>query len=122
MKTSSAVARLVVLMAALSVNLCVITRLDAQTLTGTILGTVLDQSHAVIPNAQVSLTQMTTNARRTAPTNDAGFYSFANLDPGTYRVEIEHTGFRRVVRADIVLAPNTTVRVDAELQPGVVSE
>ena len=47
---------------------------------------------------------------------------FANLDPGVYRVEVEHPGFRRVTRANIDLPPNNTVRIDLELTPGTVSE
>ncbi|HZS52202.1 MAG TPA: TonB-dependent receptor [Bryobacterales bacterium] len=93
-----------------------------QTLKATILGTITDSSHAVIPSVQVSLTETTTNFHRTETTNDSGFYAFTNLDPGNYRVEVEHPGFRKTVRAGIDLVPNTTVRVDLELQPGAVTE
>jgi hypothetical protein len=95
---------------------------QAQTLRGTILGTITDQSGAVIPGVQVVITETGTNFTRTASANDSGFYAFANLDPGAYRVEAEHPGFRRIIRAGIELRPNVTVRVDLELQPGVVSE
>src|SRR5262245_30278209 len=67
--------------------------LYGQTLKGTILGTVTDVSAAVIPGAQVNITETGTNAVRTATTNSSGLYVFANLDPGTYRVEVEHEGF-----------------------------
>ena len=93
-----------------------------QTLKGTILGTLTDSSHAVVPNAQVAITDVNTNFHRTEISNDSGFYVFANLDPGKYRVEVEHPGFRKVVRSDIDLSPNTTIRADLELTPGVVSE
>src|SRR5207244_7690293 len=96
--------------------------LEAQTLKGTILGTVSDTSGAVIPSVQVILTETGTNARRTLVTNDSGLYVAANLDPGSYRVEVEHTGFRRTVHDNIELAPNNTVRVDMQLTPGAVSE
>src|SRR6266566_3342776 len=93
-----------------------------QTLKGTILGTLTDSSHAVVPNAQVAITDVNTNFHRTETSNDSGFYVFANLDPGKYRVEVEHPGFRKVVRSDIDLSSNTTIRADLELTPGVVSE
>ncbi|SRR5579884_487091 len=94
----------------------------AQTQKATILGTITDSSHAVIPGAQVVVTEINTNVRRTETTNDSGFYVFANMDPGTYRVEVEQPGFRRMVRSGIDLTPNTTARVDLELSPGAVSE
>src|SRR5260370_37683618 len=93
-----------------------------QSLKGTILGTLTDSSHAVVPNAQVAITDINTNFHRTEISNDSGFYVFANLDPGKYRVEVEHPGFRKVVQSAIDLTPNTTVRADLELTPGVLSE
>jgi hypothetical protein len=96
--------------------------LPGQTLTGTILGTISDQSHAVIPGVQVSVTDTNTNYHRSETTNESGFFAFANLDPGNFRVDVEHAGFRKVVRSDIVLEPNSTIRVDLELTPGAVTE
>src|SRR5713101_4185084 len=72
-----------------------------QTLKGTILGTITDSSHSVVPSAQVSITEINTNFRRSDSTNDSGFFAFANLDPGTYRVEVAHPGFRKMVRSDL---------------------
>ncbi len=96
--------------------------MSGQTSNGTILGTITDSSRAVIPNVQVSLTDTGTNTRRTAETNSAGYFVFANLAPGTYRVDIEQPGFQKTVRSDIGLDANTTVRVDLQLTPGAVTE
>jgi hypothetical protein len=96
--------------------------LQGQTIRATILGTITDQTGGVVPGAQVVVTETGTNTVRTTPTNASGFYAVANLDPGNYRVEVEHPGFRRTTRANIDLRPNTTVRIDLELQPGVVTE
>jgi hypothetical protein len=93
-----------------------------QTLKGTILGTITDASHAVIPAVAVNLIEVNTNFRRTETTNESGFFAFANLDPGTYRIDVEQTGFRKVARTGIALDANTTVRVDLELQPGDVTQ
>jgi hypothetical protein len=93
-----------------------------QTVKGTILGTITDSSHAVIPSVQVALTETNTNSHRTETTNDSGFFAFANLDPGEYRIEVEHPGFRKTVRSAIALDANTTVRADLQLTPGAVTE
>ena len=95
---------------------------SGQTSNGTILGTITDSSHAVIPNVQVALTDTGTNTRRTAETNTAGYFVFSNLAPGTYRVDVEQPGFQKTVRSDIGLEANTTVRVDLQLTPGAVTE
>jgi hypothetical protein len=96
--------------------------LRGQTLTGTILGTVTDPSQAVVPGVQVNITEVNTNYHRTETSNDSGFFAFGNLDPGNYRLDVAHTGFRKLVRSDIAVGTNTTIRVDVELTPGVVTE
>jgi len=96
--------------------------LEAQTLKGTLLGTITDSSQAVVSGVNVSITEINTNFHRTEMSNEEGFYVFANLDPGNYRIEAEHSGFRKVIRTGIDLTPNTTARIDMELTPGAVSE
>jgi hypothetical protein len=95
---------------------------SGQTLKGTILGTVSDATHAVIPGVAVNIIEVNTNFRRTETSNDSGFFAFANLDPGTYRIEIEHTGFRKIIRPGIALDANSTVRIDLELATGDVTQ
>jgi hypothetical protein len=95
---------------------------SGQTLKGTILGTVTDISKGVIPRVTVNLTETNTNFRRSESSNDSGFYAFANLDPGTYRVEVAQPGFRKLVHADIALEANSTLRIDVELTPGEVNQ
>src|SRR5262245_18490344 len=92
-----------------------------QALKGTILGTVSDASHAVMPAVDVNITETNTNFRRSQTTNESGFFAFANLDPGTYRVEVAHPGFRKLQRSGIVLEANSTVRTELELAPGDVT-
>jgi len=94
----------------------------AQTLKGTILGTITDSSGAVVPAVQVFATESGTNVARSGITSESGLYAFANLDPGVYRIDVEHAGFRKMTRANIDLPPNNTVRIDLELVPGAVSE
>src|SRR5690348_16848382 len=93
-----------------------------QALKGTVLGTITDATHAIVPTVTVTITEINTNFRRAEITNDSGFFAFANLDPGTYRVEVAHPGFRKVIRSDIGLEANSTIRVDLELTPGEVNQ
>ena len=70
------------------------TTLTAQVDTGTLSGLVTDSSGAIIPGAQVKVTQEETNISATLPTNGAGFYSVPALHPGHYDVEVAKPGFQ----------------------------
>lgn len=63
--------------------------------TGSIQGTVTDPSGAVVSNAKVELTGPATGLHRAAQSSSAGFYSFNDLTPGDYVVNIDATGFGR---------------------------
>jgi len=95
---------------------------NAQVLKAQIVGTVTDPTGAVVPGAKVRLIETTTNFARAGETNESGNYFFVNLDPGVYRVEVEHSGFNKAVRSGIELQPNTTARANVELTPGTVAE
>jgi len=90
--------------------------------TGTIVGTVKDDSGAVVANATVSVRNQETNAVRHVQTNESGDYTVPLLPPGKYEVVIENAGFRRTVFKDIALAVDQTVRLDASLQIGEMSQ
>ena len=94
----------------------------AQAVKGTLLGTINDGQGAVLPGATVTIVDLGTNISRTAATNASGHYVFANLKDGTYRVEAELSGFKKVVRENVKLDVNTTVRVDLALPVGNLEE
>jgi hypothetical protein len=96
--------------------------LDAQVLKAQILGTITDQSGAVVPGVKITITDVRTNFQRTADTNEAGNFFFVNLDPGDYKVEAEKQGFNKALRSGVNLLPNTTARVNFELTPGAVTQ
>jgi hypothetical protein len=96
--------------------------LVAQTSEGRILGTVVDQSGALVTQARVTLTNTATNVIRTAITTSAGEYTVLNLDPGMYTVSAEAKGFKRIMSTPILLEVSREVRVDLKLQPGTVAE
>ena len=96
--------------------------LAAQVLKGQILGVITDQSGAVVPGVKISIVETQTNSRRTTDTSDTGNFFFVSLDPGSYRVEAEKTGFNKAVRSGVDLLPNSTARVNFELTPGAVTQ
>jgi Carboxypeptidase regulatory-like domain len=94
----------------------------SQAVNATLLGTVTDSSGAVIPNAKVTATEVTTNSTRTSQTNDSGYYSLVNLPPGSYAVMVEAPGFKKELRRDVTVLVDTNTRVDVQLSPGVLTE
>jgi len=96
--------------------------LTAQSTLGAILGAVTDPNGALVPGAQVTLTHQETNITRQATTNEAGLYEYTNLVPGTYRLQVKGEGFKTIVKADIQLGSRQTVRVDAAMELGAITE
>jgi uncharacterized surface anchored protein len=60
----------------------------AQAVNGTVVGTIKDASGAVVPDAQVTITETSTNVTRSVNTDANGYYSFPDLPPGTYSVKV----------------------------------
>ncbi len=81
--------------------------LHAQT-TGTLLGTVSDQSGAVLPNAKVTLLNEATQDTRETVANEAGRFTFAGVRPGTYTVKVELANFKSFQRTGFVINAGDT--------------
>ncbi len=96
--------------------------LFCQVVTATLTGTITDASGAVVPNASVTVTQVSTGTSRTTHTNDSGVYSVPYLNPGAYQVSIEASGFKKFTQENVALDVSTVARVDAVLSPGSLSE
>src|SRR5215831_5339988 len=96
--------------------------LDAQAFYGSIVGNVNDSSGAALPGATVALTNTATGDRRTVVTAQDGSYRFVNLVPGTYRIEIEHTGFKRYTREQVDVSVESQVRADIAMQVGDITQ
>jgi len=94
----------------------------AQTLYGSLVGTVTDGSGLSVPGATVKITQAETNQSREATTNNLGAYSFPNIATGTYEVDITLTGFQAFKSRGVVVQQNAAVRVDAKLSVGALQE
>lgn len=94
----------------------------AQVTTATILGTVTDNSGAVMPNVPVTATNVATHYSRTDTTDAEGRYSIRLLPTGTYQVEAAAPGFKKFVQTGIVLEVDRTARVQVILDLGALSE
>ncbi|MBI4873875.1 MAG: carboxypeptidase regulatory-like domain-containing protein [Acidobacteria bacterium] len=96
---------------------------SAQTVTGTITGTVVDNTGAVVVGASVTLTSETTGAERQAKTTESGVSVFAAVPPGTCTIKVEVQGFRTFQRTGIVLTANDRMaRGNIEMTIGQVTE
>jgi protocatechuate 3,4-dioxygenase beta subunit len=80
----------------------------SQAATAAVTGTVSDPTGAVIPGAEVTVTQASTGVIRTAVTDATGKYLIAQLAPATYRIEIKMSGFKTAVRENVELLVGTT--------------
>src|SRR5262245_48254382 len=96
--------------------------LYAQGVRATILGRVSDESGAVVPGAQVTITNVGTNEARTTQTETGGGYVIPQLLPGEYMLAVEITGFKKEIRKGIVLETGQEARLDVVLKVGNVSE
>ncbi len=95
---------------------------SAQSILGAIRGTVTDPQGAVVPGASVLITDEATGVPRTTGTDAEGRFESPNLRPGTYRVEIVTTQFKKYEQTGVVLRTSGVARVDAKLELGGVTE
>ncbi len=89
---------------------------------GTILGTVTDNSGAVVANAKIDVTNTGTGIASHAETSSEGNFTVVYLTPGVYKVTVEAPGFQKAVTEDIVLAVAQQARVNITMKPGAVTE
>jgi outer membrane receptor protein involved in Fe transport len=94
----------------------------AQTVNGSILGTVRDQAGAVIPNASISVKSLETGAERSATTDGLGAYNILSVPAGSYDVTASVPGFRTEVRRGITMTVGAVLRVDLALNVGAISD
>jgi hypothetical protein len=92
--------------------------LRAQVLYGSIVGTVTDQSGAVVPKAEIKGTNPQTGELRTATADDAGRYTIGNVVPGVYDLQIAAPGFRQVTTKGVTATANTVTRIDVQMELG----
>jgi hypothetical protein len=94
----------------------------AQSITGTIQGTVVDNQNLAVPAATVTVRNIDTNVTRVVVSDAEGVYRFLNMPVGNYELTVELSGFSRFVRSGLTLALNQTAVVNVEIRPASVSE
>src|SRR5580658_6415887 len=112
---------------ALGVCLCLAAMLlgspvSAQSTFGSITGTVTDASGSAVPDALVTLTSTTTDFKATFTTGGDGQYTFVNLNPGPYTIDVEKGGFKHVKRTDVTVQVQIGTRIDVSLEVGAQSQ
>src|SRR5438094_2044398 len=90
--------------------------------TAKINGTVKDQSGAVLPGVEVTVTQTDTGLKRSTPTDETGSYVLANLPLGPYRLEAALPGFRTYVQTGIVLQVDANPTINPVLDVGQLTD
>jgi hypothetical protein len=94
----------------------------AQVTTGKIIGRVLDQNGAAVPNATVTATVVGTGQTRTTQTDDQGNYAIAELSPGIYDITVEAANFSKALVKGRELNVGATQTLNFDLKPGQITE
>ena len=94
----------------------------AQSGTTSLRGTVTDSSMAAVSGAKVTLASPERGFARTVTTNSTGNYEFLQLQPGTYELKVEMSGFRNAEQRQIQLLVDTPATVNIKLEVGAASE
>ncbi len=87
-----------------------------------VLGTIKDQTGAIVPGVTVTARNVETGLVRTDVSNEAGAFRLPALPPGTYRVTAELQGFSTETRPDILLVIEQTAILNFMLKPAGLSE
>jgi Carboxypeptidase regulatory-like domain len=85
-------------------------------------GTVTDSSGAVVPDANVTITNQATSVSDNTVTSSSGTYSFKGLTPGKYNVTVEAAGFKKGVQNSVTVEVSTTPTINITLAAGATSE
>src|SRR3982751_5490274 len=90
----------------------------AQTITGSVTGTVTDPTGAVVPNATVTATNVQTGVSTPTQTNSQGIYNIRFLQIGRYKLTTEASGFTRQTTAEFGLEVQQEARIDVKVSTG----
>ena len=94
----------------------------AQEATARIVGNITDPKEASIPGAKVTVTNVATQVSRETTTDRDGFFQVLSLPIGTYRVAVEHPGFRKATVDNQTIRINQVLRVDIQMELGSPTE
>ena len=101
-----------------AVTVLLVAPLFAQETTGGLQGTIKESSGAVISHAQVQITGTSLIGSKQVTTDDSGYYRFANLPPGTYKLTVTAKGFATAEQSGLVVAVGHLPSIDVVMQVG----
>ena len=94
----------------------------AQTLYGSITGTITDSSGAAVPGATVTITNEETGLELSGVTDEAGLYTIRNVPGGTYTMKASLQGFKEYVQTGIPIIVGGIARINGKLEIGALTE
>lgn len=96
--------------------------LQAQEVTASMTGRVVDATGAVVPGVKIAATHVETNTTREVESNSTGDFLIPLLRPGSYKISAAQPGFKTYEQSGITLEVNQRARIDIVLQVGQVSD
>jgi Carboxypeptidase regulatory-like domain len=114
--------RVFVFFSALALALLTASIAFAQSGSSSVRGIVTDLQGRAVSGAQVTITDAQKNYTRTQTTNSDGAYVFTSIPPGTYRLDVEATGFKKASVSDLKALIDTPGTFDVQLEVGSISE
>src|SRR5262245_47132910 len=110
------------LVLAMSLTMAVAVPARAQVAAGELTGVVTDSTGAALPGVTGTVTKVGTGQRRVSVSSAGGIYAAVNLLPGTYRIDVELSGFTPFRREGLIVATGQKVRVDVTMTVGPARE
>lgn len=104
------------------ITLLFVTTLVAQSPSATINGLVLDPSGAAIASANIVVVNDATGVQYTTKTNGEGIYVVPNLAPGPYRIQVSNSGFKTIIKPNIIVHVQDALAINFTLPIGAASE
>lgn len=95
---------------------------NAQVLYGSIVGTITDQSGAVVPGASVTVINEQTGLTRSSKTSPSGTYQVLDIPPGLYKLSVSAGGFKTLARTGISISVGQANEQNVQLSVGAVSQ
>ena len=95
---------------------------SAQVLYGSIVGTLTDETGAVVPGAVVTVKNTSTGLSREATTDETGHYAIQNLLEGAYDLSVSASGFKPYTQTGVEVSINSVTRVDIKVQVGAITD
>ena len=96
--------------------------LRAQSTNASLTGRITDSSRGAVAEARVTAINAGTNFQYAASTNSSGEYFLTNLPPGSYRIEVEKSGFKKLIRPDVTLHVQDALEINLEMTLGEISD